>query len=116
VINCITNARRHHRMPVIDIAWCQESSLLVSCSLSSDAIVWAVDSGSVHAILHDHFSFVNGVACDRIGPMQRHLILFVSHPCVAWDPIGSVHRHPILFVSVHRDASAHMQQSAASSQ
>jgi protein HIRA/HIR1 len=55
------HAHRRHRIPVIDIAWFPNSTLLVSCSLDSDAIVWAVDTGSVHEVLHGHSSFVKGV-------------------------------------------------------
>jgi protein HIRA/HIR1 len=82
-------------MPVVDLAWCPDSTMLVSCSLDSDAVVWAADTGTVRAILQGHSSFVKGVAWDPIGSYvatfgeDRVVRLWATD---SWTPVASIEK------------------------
>ncbi|GBG66406.1 hypothetical protein CBR_g60059 [Chara braunii] len=58
---------RGHTADVVDLAWCPDDSLLVSCSLDNTLRVWSMPNGGIVAHLAEHRSLVKGVAWDPIG-------------------------------------------------
>ena len=78
-----------------DLAWCPDSTLFASCSLDGDAVVWAAETGTVHATLHGHGSFVKGVAWDPIG---SYIATFGEDYCVrlwatrSWALVATVEK------------------------
>ncbi|KAL1131538.1 hypothetical protein AAG570_011155, partial [Ranatra chinensis] len=66
---------RGHLNDVYDLAWCHDSSKLISGSVDNTAVVWDVHKGKKLAVLADHKNFVQGVAWD---PKNQYLATMSS--------------------------------------
>ncbi|KAM1510232.1 hypothetical protein ACFX10_019309 [Malus domestica] len=55
-----------YRGDVLDLLWSIDGAYLISGSVDNSCIIWDVNKGSVHQILHSHCHYVQGMAWDPL--------------------------------------------------